>query len=370
MRKFWLIFSILTTIICGNGAHAYDATPACLTAIGNDNATFINILKSEILKGNPFDQKLADREKNRLYNLVAANILTHCVDVDNLDSFNTEIVDATNLKIPFKMDNKYYELDINANNLFEYINLPVGIMVTNLRDKSVGDVITKAETPSDYFFSGDCSDHWVRVNIANKVPVNKAGQLAFPSYIGKEFFIDFPFGKNNRAFPGLIIAAKKGIGGSEEVVWFTNYKLARESAKQFAEALNNTACANDHLVVDVVSLTTSPSTQGNKKGWAIGAGVSAGIGATSALSAAGLISIGSGAAAAGTAAAATTGAAAVAGAAAGTAAASSAVPIVGWVIAAVAATVAVVAGTIAIAPTSLADMNQVMVMDGPYIIKQ
>lgn len=342
MRKFWVMFSILTSIICGNVAHAYDAIPACLTAIGNDDTTFINVLKSEILKGKPFDQQLVDREKNRLYSLVAANILTHCVDVDNLDSFNTEIVDATNLKIPFKMDNKYYELDINATNLFEYINLPVGIMVTNLRNKSVGDVITKAETPSDYFFSGDCSDHWVRINIANSVPVNKAGQIAFPSYSGKEFFIDFPFGKNNRAFPGLIIAAKKGIGGSEEVVWFTNYKLARENAKQFAEALNNTACANDHLVVDVVSLATSPSTQGNKKGWAIGAGVSTGIGATSALSAAGLISIGSGAAIA------------------------AAIPIVGWVAAAVAA----VTSVIAIAPTSLADINQVMVMDGPYIIKQ
>ena len=135
---------------------------------------------------------------------------------------------------------------------------------------------SKAELPNDYFFSGECSDHWVRINIDNTVPVNVAGQAAFTKYKDKEFFIDFPFGKNNRAFPGLIIAAKKGVGGSEEVVWYRNYKAAREAAQKFADALKGTACANQGLVIDVVSLKTVPVTQGNKTGWTIGAGVAGG----------------------------------------------------------------------------------------------
>ena len=224
-------------------------------------------------------------------------------------------------------------------------------MITNLRSKSAGDVITKAETPKDYFFTNDCSDHWVRINIDNSVPVNTAGQAAFSNYAGKEFFIDFPFEKNNRAFPGLIIAAKKYIGGGEEVVWYSNYRLARQNAKKFADALQNTPCGNQNLAVNVVSLNTTPDNQGENRGWAIGAGVNAGIGAgiatTGALSAAGIISIG----------------------AAGTAAGSSAIPVAGWIVAAVAATVATVAGVIAIAPSSLADLNQVMVMDEPIFIK-
>lgn len=329
MRRFLFIFSIFTTIICGRVAHAADTTPACVTAIGNDTEAFVNVLKSEILKGKEFDQKLVDKEKTKLYNLVAANIMTHCFDVTKLDDFNSDIVDASDLSIPFKMDDKYYKLNVNVSNLFDHIDLLTGVMVTNLRQKGIGDVITKAETPSDYFFSGSCSDHWVRVNIDNDVPVNKAGQLAFTTYSGKEFFIDFPFGKSNRAFPGLIIASTKGLGGSEQVVTFSNYKKAREAAKAFADALQNTACTNDRLVVDVVSLSTVPVTQNGKTSWAIGGGVAG-------------------------------------GAAVGLGIALASNP-VGWIIAGVAAVGSAVAYTIA--PQSLADLQQVMIMDGPHMIR-
>lgn len=329
MRKFLLIFAM---ILCGNLAYATDTyTPACVAAIGNDQNAFVNVLKSEILKGKEFNQKFVDQKKDELYTLIARNLAVHCLDVTNLDDFNTAIVDADVLTIPFQMDSKYYSLNINVAELFNYTDyLKAGIMVTPLSNKRKGDVITKGEMPTDYFFSGQCSDHWVRVNIDNDVPVNKAGQAAFPTFAGSnEFFIDFPFGKNNRAFPGLIIASAKGIGGSEQVVWFPNYKTARENAKKFAAALQNTPCTNDGLAVDVVSLNTVPTTQNGKSGWALGGGITG-------------------------------------GAAIGVGAFLASNP-VGWIIAGIAAAGGAVA--YAIAPQSLADMEQVMVMDGPYLIK-
>lgn len=325
MRKFLLIFVMM---LCGNLAHAGD-TPPCVAAIGNDTAAFVDVLKTKILNGKEFNQKFVEQRKHEMYNLVAGNILTHCLDTKNLADFNTDIVDAETLTIPFQMDGKYYSLNVNVATLFNYVNLKFGILVTTKRDKMRGDVITKDEMPKDYFFSGQCSDHWVRVNIDNDVPVNKAGQAAFPTYAGNEFFIDFPSGKNNRAFPGLVIASKKGIGGSEQVVWFQNYKVARENAKKFANALQNTPCANDMLAVDVISLDTVPVIQNGKKQWAISGGVVGG-----------------------------------ASIALGIALASNPV---GWIIAGIAAAGGAVA--YAIAPQSLADMEQVMVMDGPYLIK-
>lgn len=333
MRKFLLIFAMM---LCGNFAHATDATtPACMVAIGNDQNAFVNVLKTEILKGKEFNQQFVDKNKDALYTLVARNLAVHCLDTSNINDFNTNIVDADILTIPFKMDGKYYSLNLNVAKLFDYTAdyLKAGIMVTPLSNptlagKRMGDVITKSEMPTDYFFSGQCSDHWVRVNIDNNIPINKAGQAAFPTFAGSnEFFIDFPIGKNNRAFPGLIIASAKGIGGSEQVVWFTNYKTARASARKFAAALQNSPCANDKLAVNVVALNTVPTVQNGKSGWALGGGIAGAVGV-------------------------------------GVFLASNPV---GWIIAGVAAAGAAVG--YAIAPQSLANMDQVMVLDGPYLIK-
>ncbi|MBO4745508.1 MAG: hypothetical protein J5613_00350 [Alphaproteobacteria bacterium] len=92
-------------------------------------------------------------------------------------------------------------------------------------------------------------------------------------------------------------------------------------------------------------MTTKPVTQGDKTGWAITAEIGGGVG--TAISIAGAV-------------------AAVSGVVAAT---TWEVPVAGWIVAAVAATVATVSGIIAIAPSSLADMNQVMILDGPYRIK-
>lgn len=335
MRKFLLIFAMM---LCGNLAYATDTnTPACIAAIGNDQNAFVNVLKSEILKGKEFNQQFVDQKKDELYTLIARNLAVHCLDVTNLDDFNTNIADADILTIPFQMDGKYYSLNINVAKLFDYTTdyLKAGIMVTTLSNptlagKHMGDVITKSEMPTDYFFSGQCSDHWVRVNIDDNVAINKAGQAAFPTFAGSnEFFIDFPIGKNNRAFPGLIIASAKGIGGSEQVVWFTNYKNARASARKFAAALQNTPCANDRLAVNVVALNTVPTVQNGKSRWALGGGITG-------------------------------------GAAIGVGAFLASNP-VGWIIAGVAAAGAAVG--YAILPESLANMEQVMVLDGPYQIR-
>ena len=167
LRKIVIFFSsmIMCTVAYGDATTLSTSTTntqiqrpvQCLIDIGNDEEAFVNILKSEIVKNRKFDQTFVDKEKEKIYGLVASNIVLHCLDVDNLNDFNHDIVDPNTLDIPFKMDNLYYILRIDVATLFEYINLPVGIMVVNkdLQNKRIGDVITEAETPSDYVSSAD-----------------------------------------------------------------------------------------------------------------------------------------------------------------------------------------------------------------------
>ena len=271
MRILKFIFIVPLFAVCGIA----NATPAntpqsqqvvqCLIDIGNDTTEFVDPIKSNILRGREFNQALVDREKDALYDLVAKNIMKRCTE--NFNDFNFDIVDATKIDIPFKLDDKYYKLTVDVETLFEHISIPTAVLVMNFNNKNIGDKITKADTPSEMFFSADCSDHYVRDNISDDGPVNRAGQAAFPTYTGEEFFIDFPFGKSNRAFPGLIIAAHTGIGGAEEVVWYPNYRVARANAKTFVEGLKNTACSKDNLSAYVVSMPVNPEKSWDSSGW-------------------------------------------------------------------------------------------------------
>ncbi|MBE6457482.1 MAG: hypothetical protein E7011_01580 [Alphaproteobacteria bacterium] len=337
MKRLAIFLSTFITLHCANA----DLLTDCMTKISND-PNFSNTMTSEIFpNASELSQEYATQRKNKIMGLIASEFIIHCME--NIDTH----VKCANGKVWYTRDGKTYAFQFKMPELFQYTDIPVGIMIYNKTNLNIGEVITLSDIPKLYWPT-ECSDHVIWDNLNNKAAVNVAGQKVFSQYGGSdnEFFLDFEEGNNRRAFPGLVLMDKTS-SSSEAIVSFTNFYTAVNSAEQFATALNGTSCSNDNLAVYVVGLDVKPLSTKDKTGWGIVASVVGGsaavVGVSSALAAAG----------------ATSGlltAAAVSGT----------VPVVGWIVAGVLGATATV---ISLVPTEIRDIQQVMVLDGPYIIK-
>jgi hypothetical protein len=253
---------------------------------------------------------------------------------------------AANGKVWHPRDGNTYAFQFKMSDLFQYADIKTGIMVYNNKSLQPGDVIQLSDIPSLYWNS-DCSDHHIWENLSDDAAVNVAGQRTFGQYGGgsNEFFLDFEEGNNRRAFPGLVLMDKTG-STTERIVSFSNLHTAVSAAETFAKNLNNSACSNDGLAVYVVALDVQKTSNNNKDGWAITAGVVGGpaaiVGVSSILAATGVTS-----------------------GILTAASVSSTVPVVGWI---VAGALAATAGAISLIPGEISDIQQVMVLDGPYLI--
>lgn len=332
------VFFVLLTIPQYSRA---DVAADCMQAITND-PDFGKVMTSEIFpNASELTQEYVTQRKSKIMGLIASETILHC-----MHNINT-LVKRANGKVWYKRDGKTYAFQFKMPELFQYIDIPVGIMVYNKLSLSTGDVIKLTDIPKLYWNS-DCSDHNIAFGLSNKAAVNVAGQKVFSQYGGSdnEFFLDFEEGNNRRAFPGLVLMDKTR-SSSESIVSFTNLHTAINSAEQFAAALNNTTCSNDGLAVYVVGLNVKPLATGDKTGWGVVAGVAGGsaaiVGVSSALAAAGVTS-----------------------SILTAASVSSTVPVVGWIIAGV---LGATAGVISLWPSEIQDIQQVMVLDGPYLIK-
>lgn len=354
-------------LILASVSGATSANIACLDKIGQDTENFVKPFQDivgdkGVIGDGPKLQEFINENKGKFYGLIAGNILAHCIG-GNYANFNT-IADAQSIKIAFSLDNKKYDIMVDTSRLFDYIDLPSAILVVNDRSKNPGDAIEKSQMPTDYFYTSECSDHFVWGNLDDDAPVNKAGQVAFAAYGGSEneFFLDFPVGSSCRAFPGLVLGDFGGWGAEEKIVIYRNYQEGRKAFKTFAQHLNNTQCGNQGLAVYQVSINNKPYTKENgTQGWAIAAGVGGAalsyIGIMSGLTALGMASstvatiIGSGA---------------LYSAITGVAASASVVPVYGWIVAGV---LVATAAVIAFVPSELADVPQVVILSEPEIVR-
>mgnify|MGYP000874290887 CR=1 FL=1 len=277
-----------------------------------------------------------------------------------------EIVDIARmktLKLSFDVDGKIYRFDIDVDTLFDYFPTQTAIMVYNDRSKKIWDQITNDSIKSLYW-SDECSDHTIWENLDDSAAVNVAGQQIFTEYGGtkNEFFLDFEKGNNQRAFPGLVIEDVTG-NTEENLVLFTHLPTALKKFDAFAKNLENTTCGNQGLAVYLVSVAGTPDSKNNinvaaGKGFEPGGGTGRNIGAGVGIGIGVPVLAGMTTAALG---ATTTGAIMSFGlAAAGT------MNPVGWIVGGVAL---VAGGIIALVPTDIADIKQVYVLYGPYIIR-
>ena len=339
MKKILQYFSAtLTLFLCLNNAHA-DIAGDCMRRV-SDNADFQRAMTEEIFPdASTLTQEYTTQNKPKILGLIAANVLSNC-----MSELNT-LTRVANGKVWYPRDGKTYAFQFKMDELFQYINIPTGIMLYNNPTLSVGSVIELSDIPKLYW-SDECSDHTIWDNNDDDAAVNIAGQRIFSQYGGadNEFFLDFE-DNNRRAFPGLVLMDKTG-STSEKIVSFNNLHTAIAATQGFASALNNTACSNDGLAAYVVALNVQPDDI-NKDGYAVAAGVTGGtmamLGVATAIKAGGLV------------AALTT-----------AAGATSVVPVWGWIVGGV---LGATAGALSLIPGEIADIQRVMVMDGPYLIK-
>jgi len=368
MNKSMKLLSILFTFVLLPISANADMLSDCMTAISNDTA-FQQAMTQEIFP-NASDLNKEYVASSQILAAIGATLLAQQNEcIKNIST----LAKQANGKVWYTRDDKTYAFQFKMADMFAILNIPVGIMLYNNLTKSAGDVIKLSDVPKLYW-SKECSDHVIWDNHDDDAGVNIAGQKVFSQYGGSdnEFFLDFEEGNNRRAFPGLVLMDETGTT-SEHIVQFSNLHTAIDATQKFASALSQTSCANDGLAAYVVSLATEKIPGTND--WGIGAGIAGGalaLWSTAAiLNTTGTI-VGSGAIASAVttaASATTTGLISTASSLLGAAGASSAVPYAGWIVAGVLAVAAGAVYAVSMIPGEIKDIQQVTVLDGPYIIK-
>lgn len=211
--------------------------------------SFGDALYSEIFNSSTqLNEEIAQKNKSKILALIAENVLQSC------EADLPEIAETQRANLLFVHDGQNYAFNFSIPEMFEYIDMRLGIMVYNKRTKSYPDIIKLSDIPKLYW-SNECSDHVIWDGLNNNAAINVAGQRVFSQYGGgdNEFFLDFEEGNNRRAFPGLVLMDKTR-SSNEYIVSYTNFITGKQVAEQFAEALQNSYCSNQSLAVYLVEL--------------------------------------------------------------------------------------------------------------------
>ena len=324
MKKiFGLIFVFLFMSGASYAATADQALTACLNNISAKDSAWQSGL-NDIFGNADLNDVIVEQEKQRVHNLLFDRIRANC---------GTALITIAKTSqdraiIYFKHKNKDYGFDFSISQVLDNIGIQTGILVINKRNLVPNQILKLSDIPTKQkFFNDECSDHTIWDNLDDDAAVNIAGQAVFNEYGGTqhEYFLDFADGDNRRAFPGLVLIDKTA-STEEQIVTYLNIKTGIEKAQQFAAKLKGTPCSRDGLAVYLVALNVqngSVQTSDNRD--------------TSS---------------------------AVFGSIAGAIAAGAAwVPVAGWIVAGVAGATA---ATIALWPQTITDIQQVMILDGPY----
>ena len=337
-----LIFSILFISDVARASAPDQALVTCLDKIyKNDSAWQSGV--TNIFGNADLNDAIVEQEKARIYDLLSKRIATNCASA-------LVTIAKTNQEraiIGFKHKDKEYGFDFDLSRIFDNVGIQTGILVINRRDLYPTQRLKLSDIPKKQkFFSDECSDWTIADNLDDDSAVNVAGQAVFTEYGGnkEEFFLDFAEGDNRRAFPGLVLMDKTG-SSAEEIVSYANIKTAVQRTAQFASKLKGGPCSLKPMAVYLVALNVQKAPVNVSDNRDISASIVAGSGAA----VAGGVSAG----------------AALAGSFLTAAGAISWIPIAGWVAGGV---IAVAGGVIALWPQTITDIQQVMILYGPYDI--
>lgn len=256
------IFVLIASLFIFHSAHC-GIWEDCMNAI-TDNENFQQEIK-KIFDTGGISVEIVKANKSKIFAAIG-EVLIETSECSNKIS---SIVQEDYGKVWIGHDDKTYAFRFKMSDLFEHVVIPTGIMVYNDRSLGPGDV-KKLDDITELYWSDACSDHVIWDNLDDDAAVNVAGQKVFSQYGGEknEFFLDFEEGNNRRAFPGLVLMDKTQ-SSSESIVAFGNLQKAIKAAKDFADALTDTACSNDGLAVYVVALDGMPLPTNDRIGWSI-----------------------------------------------------------------------------------------------------
>jgi len=367
-----MIKKILLTILIScfvSTAHA-DALDKCLEKLAPSDLwqTLLFDEKEGVFKeisdSDKITVEMVQRRKSQLYTMLARGIELLCVDqIGQIVKVET----SAKRRVYFTHNNEKYAFSFDVDKLFEHINdIRMGFIVINKRNLSPGDVLklSDIQVPENKkFFSDACSDWVIWDNLDDDANVNVAGQTVFSEFGGKknEFFLDFAEGDNRRAFPGLVLMDETG-STTEKIVTYFNPYIAVKKLADFSKLLHEGECSGGgyNLAAYLVALNVQQiegdtdfkniSDSSNRR-WAVGLSIGGDVvGGVTGMIWAPYVA---------------TGVAKVAGLLK-FAAASTAVPVVGWIVGGV----ALAAGSAALIlyPSDIEDIQQVMILDGPYMI--
>ena len=356
IKKLMNILSIfLISTVATGFAYGAQSTTASSTPTSNNDMTnncfhkisedpdYLTVMGEIFKEPANFNQEFVTANKSKILATIAADTLILCLE--ELPTIATK----QNGKVWYKTNGKTYAFQFKTEELFQLMEIKTGIMVYNKKDKKVGDIIKLSNIPKLYW-SDECSDHTIADNLDDDAAVNKAGQSVFSQYGGSknEFFLDFEEGNDRRAFPGLVLMDVTN-STTEKIVTFNNLQTAFTAAQQFAAALNGSECSNDGLAVYPVALDVK-KLDTNKDAWGLSAGIAGsavGVVATAAtLKAFGVTAV-------------TTKLLSAAGMA------TAAGPWT-WIAAGV---LAAAAGVVSLIPGQISDIQQVMILGGPFLVK-
>lgn len=226
----------------------------CVAKFINDDTKWQNALSSifkDVASNADLTQDVITAHQAEIYNLLATNTKEYCLDNIGLIAKN-----GGNATINFKHNNKNYSFNFSVEELFKYLPIRVAILVLKDRSKKANDIITKSEMPTDYWWNKDCSDHIIWSNLDDDAAINKAGQAVFTEFGGSEheYFIDFPVGSSNRAFPGLILQEKTGVPKTELIIVYNNLQTGLARIDNFVKALKGQQCSRDGLAAYLVAI--------------------------------------------------------------------------------------------------------------------
>ena len=145
----------------------------------------------------------------------------------------------------------------NAETVFNYVNFPTSVLFSKSPNLKPGDSVQTFN--GGYVTTDKCSDQSIGGHSDHKTTVHLAANAVnFPHNCenGITYFVDYPVGKANRVFPGLLLESCASFFGQEHLIRILNYKTALTLVRTFVDNLNDTQhnkhCANQGLNVYLV----------------------------------------------------------------------------------------------------------------------
>lgn len=145
----------------------------------------------------------------------------------------------------------------NAETIFNYVGFPTSVLFSKQTNLKPGDTVQTFN--GGYVTTDKCSDQAIGGHSDHKTTVHLAASAVnFPHNCenGITYFVDYPVGKANRVFPGLLLESCASFFGQEHLIRILNYKTALTLVRTFVDNVNNTQydkhCANQGLNVYLV----------------------------------------------------------------------------------------------------------------------